>query len=182
MAGDEILMSPTAMLFLHDPATVAMGNARDMEKAIETLHAVKESIINAYRAKTGLSRGKISQIMENESFIHAEEALKLGFCDGILFGDGTASQSAQADSPAAIADGTDDKVHLFSTKQMNQSIVNFLRRSASSHSADRVTGTVDSVPGTDDTQPVTPFLGLDGKTKTGAMPYELLMNQLDFLR
>ena len=47
MAGDRVLMSPTAMLFLHDPSTIAMGNARDMEKAIETLNAVKESIINA---------------------------------------------------------------------------------------------------------------------------------------
>ena len=172
MAGDEILMSPTAMLFLHDPATVAMGNARDMEKAIETLHAVKESIINAYRAKTGLSRGKISQIMENESFIHAEEALKLGFCDGILFGDGTASQNAQADPPIPKADS---EVHLFSTKQMNQSIMNYLNRSTVTTKDETETGTVD-------TQTGAPVIGMDGKTETGAMPYELLMHQLDYLR
>ena len=48
MAGDRVEMSPTAPLMIHDPSTIAMGNAKDMEKAIETLNEVKESIINAY--------------------------------------------------------------------------------------------------------------------------------------
>ncbi len=52
MAGDQVQMSPTALLMIHDPSTIAMGNAKDMEKAIETLNEVKESIINAYIAKT----------------------------------------------------------------------------------------------------------------------------------
>ena len=46
MAGDETLISPTAMLMVHDPATIAMGNKADMEKAITLLDEVKESIIN----------------------------------------------------------------------------------------------------------------------------------------
>ena len=48
MAGNTVQMSPTALLFVHDPSTIAMGNAKDMEKAIATLNEVKESIINAY--------------------------------------------------------------------------------------------------------------------------------------
>ena len=48
MAGDTVQMSPVAMLMIHDPSTVAMGNTKDMEKAIEVLTEVKESIINAY--------------------------------------------------------------------------------------------------------------------------------------
>ena len=60
MAGDVVQMSPTALLMLHDPSTVAMGNARDMEKAISTLNEVKESIVNAYAAKSGLRRGRIA--------------------------------------------------------------------------------------------------------------------------
>lgn len=47
MAGDTVQMSPVAMLMIHDPSTVAMGNTKDMEKAIEVLTEVKESIINA---------------------------------------------------------------------------------------------------------------------------------------
>lgn len=50
MAGDTVQMSPVAMLMIHDPSTVAMGNTKDMEKAIEVLTEVKESIINAYVA------------------------------------------------------------------------------------------------------------------------------------
>lgn len=55
MAGDTVQMSPVAMLMIHDPSTVAMGNTKDMEKAIEVLEEVKESIINAYAAKSGLT-------------------------------------------------------------------------------------------------------------------------------
>ena len=84
MAGDTVLMSPVAMLMVHDPMTVAMGNAKDMEKAIATLNEVKESIINAYHAKSGLNRKKISQIMEDETWLNAKKAVELGFADGII--------------------------------------------------------------------------------------------------
>ena len=85
MAGDTVQMSPTALLMVHDPSTIAMGNAKDMEKAIATLNEVKESIINAYAAKTGLSRGKISKLMSDETWINAKKAVDLGFADEILF-------------------------------------------------------------------------------------------------
>ena len=77
MAGDVVQMSPTALLFLHDPSTIAFGNARDMEKAIQTLDKVKESIISAYMAKSGLSHNRIAKLMENESWIPAKEAVQL---------------------------------------------------------------------------------------------------------
>ena len=85
MAGDVVQMSPTALLMVHDPSTIAMGNAKDMEKAITTLNEVKESIINAYAAKTGLSRSKISKLMSDETWMNAKKAVELGFADEILF-------------------------------------------------------------------------------------------------
>ena len=85
MAGDTVQMSPTGLIMIHDPSTIAMGNAHDMEKAIATLNEVKESIINAYAAKTGLSRGKISKLMSDETWINAKKAVELGFADEILF-------------------------------------------------------------------------------------------------
>lgn len=85
MAGNTVEMSPTALLFVHDPSTIAMGNARDMEKAIATLNEVKESIINAYMAKTGLSHNRISKLMSDETWINAKKAVELGFADVILF-------------------------------------------------------------------------------------------------
>ena len=85
MAGNTVQMSPTALLMIHDPSTIAFGNAKDMEKAIATLNEVKESIINAYAAKTGLSRSRISKLMSDETWINAKKAVELGFADVILF-------------------------------------------------------------------------------------------------
>ena len=53
MAGNNVMMSPVSMLMIHNPATVAMGDHNEMQKAIEMLEEVKESIINAYEIKTG---------------------------------------------------------------------------------------------------------------------------------
>ncbi len=85
MAGDETLISPTGMLMCHNPATIAIGNKADMEKAIELLDEVKESIINAYEEKSHLSRAKIAHMMDEETWLNAKKAEQLGFVDGILF-------------------------------------------------------------------------------------------------
>lgn len=84
MAGDTVLMSPVAMLMIHNPATVAMGDHAEMQKAIDMLDEVKESIINAYVLKTGQSRAKLSHLMDAETWMDANTALELGFADGII--------------------------------------------------------------------------------------------------
>jgi len=84
MAGDTVQMSLVAMLMIHDPSTVAIGNTKDMEKAIEVLTEVKESIINAYAAKSGLSHARIANLMSNETWMNAKKAVELGFVDEIL--------------------------------------------------------------------------------------------------
>ena len=87
MAGDRVLISPVGMILVHDPMTITMGNASDMEKAITTLNEIKESIINAYAKKTGLSRNKIAKLMSDETWLSARKAVELGFADEILFND-----------------------------------------------------------------------------------------------
>ncbi len=84
MAGDEVLMSPVSMMMIHNPATMAFGDHTDMQKAIDMLDGVKNSIINAYVAKTGLSRTKLSNLMDNETWMDATKALELGFADNII--------------------------------------------------------------------------------------------------
>lgn len=84
MAGDETLISPTGYLMIHNPMTYASGNKAEMEKAISLLDEIKEGIINAYARKTGLSRNKISKLMDDETWLNAEKAQQLGFADGIL--------------------------------------------------------------------------------------------------
>lgn len=85
MAGDEILMGPTALMMIHNPMTVAAGSFGEMQKAMDMLDEVKQAIINAYEDKTGMRRGKISSLMDAESWFNAKKAVELGFADGILF-------------------------------------------------------------------------------------------------
>lgn len=85
MAGDKVLMSPVAMLMVHDPQTIAMGSEADLQRAIDSLKGVKESIINAYEAKTGLDRTEIAELMAKESWIDAKEAVEKGFADKVLY-------------------------------------------------------------------------------------------------
>lgn len=84
MAGTKVLMSPVSMLMIHNPMTIAFGNKGEMEKAISMLDEVKESIINAYEIKTGMSRAKLSHLMDSETWMDAHKAVELGFADDIL--------------------------------------------------------------------------------------------------
>jgi ATP-dependent Clp protease protease subunit len=85
MAGDEIFMSPTALLMVHNPASLIFGEVQDLEQGIEMLNEVKESIINAYALKTGLPRAKLSNMMDSETWFSAKKAVELGFADAMLF-------------------------------------------------------------------------------------------------
>jgi len=83
MAGDTVLVSPVSMIMIHNPSTVAMGNSAEMQKAIEMLDEVKNSIINAYQVKTGLSRNKLSKLMDEETWMDAGKAVELHFADAV---------------------------------------------------------------------------------------------------
>ena len=84
MAGTKVLVSPVSMLMIHNPMTAAFGNSEEMQRAIEMLGSVKDSIINAYEIKTGLSRAKLSHLMDAETWMDANKAVELGFADGIM--------------------------------------------------------------------------------------------------
>ena len=77
MAGTKVLVSPVSMLMIHNPMTAAFGNPDEMQKAIEMLGSVKDSIINAYEIKTGLSRAKLSHLMDAETWMDANKAVEL---------------------------------------------------------------------------------------------------------
>ena len=84
MAGEKVLVSPVSMMMIHNPSTIAYGDTEEMRKAIEVLNEVKESIINAYEIRTGLSRNKLSRLMDAETWMNANKAIELGFADEIL--------------------------------------------------------------------------------------------------
>lgn len=97
MAGTKVLVSPVSMLMIHNPMTAAFGNSEEMQKAIEMLSSVKDSIINAYEIKTGLSRAKLSHLMDAETWMDANKAVELGFADEIMQRN---SESEEVPTPA----------------------------------------------------------------------------------
>lgn len=115
MAGTTVLMAPTALMMIHNPATVAAGNSDEMQKAIEMLAEVKESIMNAYEIKTNMSRAKISHLMDEETWMNAKKAVELGFADGIL-----------TDEKRVEPADEDDSSYLFSTNAVRTTLTNKL--------------------------------------------------------
>ena len=87
MAGSTVEISPLGMLMIHNPMTVSIGDTHEMERTITFLAEIKESIINAYEIKTGLSRAKISRLMDAETWMNAKKAVELGFADSVLYTD-----------------------------------------------------------------------------------------------
>ena len=190
MAGDTVQMSPVAMLMIHDPSTVAMGNTKDMEKAIEVLNEVKESIINAYAAKSGLTHARIANLMSNETWMNAKKAVELGFADEILFSkkeDEPDSDPANPDKPEKTPDeepgeGEEKKPfqqdtagHLFSSRQMDLIVLNRLGVKPDTPAA-------QTEPPSDLPAEAGPVLDMDGKTEEGDYSYNVLMKQLECMK
>ena len=190
MAGDVVQMSPVAMLMIHDPSTVAMGNTKDMEKAIEVLNEVKESIINAYASKSGLSHARIANLMSNETWMNAKKAVELGFADEILFSkkeDEPDSDPANPDKPEKTPDeepgeGEEKKPfqqdtagHLFSSRQMDLIVLNRLGVKPDTPAA-------QTEPPSDLPAEAGPVLDIDGKTEEGDYSYNVLMKQLECMK
>ena len=183
MAGDTVQMSPVAMLMIHDPSTVAMGNTKDMEKAIEVLNEVKESIINAYAAKSGLTHARIANLMSNETWMNAKKAVELGFADEVLFeAKQKASEEPEQTPDEEPGEGEEKKPfqqdtagHLFSSRQMDLIVLNRLGVKPDTPAA-------QTEPPSDLPAEAGPVLDMDGKTEEGDYSYNVLMKQLECMK
>lgn len=123
MAGTKVLMSPTALMMIHNPSTTAFGDHNDMQRAIELLEEVKQSIINAYEIKTGQSRAVLSHLMENETWMNAKKAVELGFADGILEDEKKTATDAFMFSSKETDNALWGKITAKVTKEKTQSVV-----------------------------------------------------------
>ena len=97
MAGSTVEISPLGMLMIHNPMTISIGDTHEMERTITFLAEIKESIINAYELKTGLSHAKISRLMDAETWMNAKKAVELGFADSVLYADAQRPMTDAAD-------------------------------------------------------------------------------------
>ena len=83
-ACDTVRMPKNALFMVHNPITFAYGNNQDMQKTLEMLNKVKNSIIETYLNKAKTDKETLSELMDNETWMSAEEAKEYGFVDEIL--------------------------------------------------------------------------------------------------
>ena len=93
MAGDKVIMPANALMMIHNPAGAAIGEAEELRDVADILDKVRDSIAAAYVNKTGMEREKVIAMMDDETWMSAEEAHELGFCDEV---DGAMEIAARA--------------------------------------------------------------------------------------
>lgn len=105
MGADKIVMSPTAQMMVHKALfNWVSGNSDDLDKASNALKSSDKAIVNAYVAKTGLSEGEIMELMKNETFMSAQDAVEKGFADEVMSFEAVASIDNQMLPQAVIDD------------------------------------------------------------------------------
>lgn len=83
MAGNPVYMADNALLMIHNPWTLAAGEAKDLRKQADLLDTMKSNLIRAYKKKSGLEEKEIAKLMDEETWLDATEAAALGFIDAI---------------------------------------------------------------------------------------------------
>lgn len=84
--GTSVAMVEGAMLMVHDPWTVAIGNAAEMHKAAATLDKIADSLVGAYAKKSGKADDEVRQTMQAETWFTVDDAIKYGLADSIMEG------------------------------------------------------------------------------------------------
>lgn len=83
MAGDEVVMPANTMLMVHNPWTMTYGGAEDLRKTADILDQTRDAIVTAYRDKTGMDDDELRALLDEETWMSAEQAVLLGFADRI---------------------------------------------------------------------------------------------------
>ncbi|HEP5989669.1 TPA: Clp protease ClpP [Streptococcus pyogenes] len=105
MGADKVVMSPTAQMMVHKALfNWVAGNSDDLDKASNALKSSDKAIVNAYVAKTGLPEDEIMELMKNETFMYAQDAVEKGFADEVMSFEAVASIDNQMLPQAVIDD------------------------------------------------------------------------------
>lgn len=83
MAGDTITIADNAMLMIHNPWSVAIGEAKDMRKMADTLDQIRGTLVGTYAKQTGMSEKDIIALLDAETWLDATQAKEKGFVDAI---------------------------------------------------------------------------------------------------
>lgn len=85
MAGDSVQISPTAQIMIHNVSSCASGDYRDMRQTATVLENLNKSVANAYALKTGLQQDDLLNLMNQETWLTAQQAVEKGFADEVMF-------------------------------------------------------------------------------------------------
>lgn len=108
MAGNAIYMPKSSMQMVHNAWTVAMGNSEELRKVADDLDKINEVVISAYMSKFKGSEKELRKLLNDESYLTAEECLKYGLCTKIV----DDSENTQSN----VEDGLDATTNMFENK------------------------------------------------------------------
>ena len=83
MAGDKIIMPANAMMMIHSPWTIALGNAQKFRKLADDLDKIRDSMVVAYESRSALTAEEVVEFMDAETWLSAKDCLEYGFADEI---------------------------------------------------------------------------------------------------
>ncbi|MFD2385013.1 head maturation protease, ClpP-related [Paenibacillus xanthanilyticus] len=83
MAGDNIIMGTGAMIMIHNPWTIAMGEAKDFRETADVLDKIAESLISVYQERTGKEGDELKAMLDASTWLTADDAITKGFADEV---------------------------------------------------------------------------------------------------
>ena len=119
MAGIQVNISPTAQIMIHKAWSQNVGNADDLTHEADILNGIDKSIAAAYQAKTGMNEEDVLDLMGNETWLTAQQAVDKGFADEIMFVDDKKSQPVNAISHIPPKTAVNKLLNLISKAEFN---------------------------------------------------------------
>lgn len=84
MAGDKIVMPSNTIMMIHNCWTLSVGNAKELRKVASDMDKIMDAVIQCYLSKINISEDELRTLLDEETYLTAQEALEKGFCDEIL--------------------------------------------------------------------------------------------------
>lgn len=87
LAGKKVIMTPQSYMMIHNPWTISWGESKDLQKDVDLLDKLKDTIISVYQDRAKVDNDELKTMMDNETWMNSEKALDLGFCDKVVKAD-----------------------------------------------------------------------------------------------
>lgn len=129
MAGNEVNISPTAQLMIHQAASYGGGNKDDLAHEIDVLDGIDKSIASAYEFKTGMPQGDLLNMMAQETWIGAQEAVDKGFADEIMFVDEKQAAFSNATTNIVPKSAVNKLLNLLNKSEKTEKLENKVKNS-----------------------------------------------------